>query len=125
MVWRVSRCRHDENITRFRQGHALLKRAEGASIEPDKTRLPPPRPAVRQVTLDSSAESGGSLEFLFRYPGAGARQVFQAARMICVEMRQHDLADISWTDPQVAQLGSNLLVSMNEEMRGPPVKRVP
>lgn len=125
MVWRVPRRRHDENITRLRQRHALPKRTEGASVEPDETRLPPPRPAVRQVTLDSSAESGGSLEFLFRYPGAGAGQVFQAARMICVEMRQYDVADISGTDPQVAQLGSNLFVGVNGKMRGPPVKRVP
>ena len=89
VVGRVSRRWHDKNITRLGQGLALRKRTEGTSVEPDEARLPPPRPPVRQVTLDSAPESGGSLEFLFRYPGSGMGQVFQSARMIRVEMRQH------------------------------------
>src|ERR1700691_2581138 len=99
MVWRVSRSRNDENIARLRKEHALLKWAKCALVESYETRLPPPRPPMRQIALNPSSDPRGSLEFLFRYPKAGVGQIGQATRMIRMEMRQHDLSDVSRADP--------------------------
>src|SRR5580658_3820108 len=110
---RVSRRREDEHVALLGEGHAVLKRAECSVIETDEARLPPPRPAVGQIALDSSAQARGSIEFLFGYPGTRIGQVSQSTSVIRVKVCQHDMPDISGCDPQLPQMGANFLIRMN------------
>jgi hypothetical protein len=47
------------------------------------------------------------------HPETGICQVCQAARMVGVEMRQHDLAHVPSADSQPAQLSPDFLVRVN------------
>src|ERR1700733_3788990 len=109
---RVSRGRKYEYVALLRERHAVLERAECSVIETDEARLPPPRPAVGQIALDSSAQAGSAIEFLFGHPRTHVGQVSQSSGVIRVEVCQHDMPDISGCDPQLPQLGANFVIRM-------------
>src|SRR5258708_2580233 len=112
-MWRVSRGWDDEDVALLREGYAVLKGSECSMIETDEARLPPPRPAVGQIALDSSAKAGSSLKFLLGHPKARIGQVNQSSGVIGVEVCQYDLSDISGADPDLPELGTDLLIRMN------------
>ena len=121
----VARRRDDQDVAAPRQRHGFFKRAERPPLEADEFRLPPFRPAVRQIALQPSGDSAGALELSSRDPHAASGDVRQPARMVGVEVREHHLPDIAGVDAASAQLRAELLFGMHGEACGASVERVP
>src|ERR1700733_7732818 len=125
MVWRMSGGRDNEYVALLGERHALPKWANGAILEVNEVRLPPPWPTMGQVTLHFSSRSAGSLPFFSGNPGLAARQMKQSSSMIGMEMRQHNLAHISGSESEIPELRADLFVRIDRKTDRAPVERMP
>src|SRR6476659_5336210 len=109
VAWRGN----DEDIAAPREWHGLFERTERTTVETNKFRLPPLRPAVREVALHAPADAARALEFSTRNPDTTSGDVHQPSRMISVEVGEHDVSHVARADAPRAQLRSEFLVGMH------------
>src|SRR5215468_4361042 len=109
---RVARRGKNHDIPAASDRHRFRERPERPAFEADQFRLPPLRPAMRQIALKTSADSVGALEFSLRHPDTAAGDVTQSTSMVRVKMRQHDLPHVAEADAKRAQLRPKLLFGM-------------
>src|SRR6202041_1348431 len=117
--------RNNQHVATLGERHALRKRPQPAIVESNRFRLPPVRPAMRQVTLHLPPKSASSPQLAGCYPGVTPRKMHQPARVIGMQVRDHHLPHVAAGNSQRAKLRPDFLLRLHRKPRRTPKEGMP
>src|SRR4029078_4773159 len=92
--------------------------------EIERDRIKPCRPSMRQVSAHATGPAACGSEIASPDKYVRVRKVREAAVVIGVQMREDDACDISRSDAEGAQLGTDILFALDAKAHLPSVIRM-